>query len=213
MQYYKIELIDWKDGRIDAFHADMFHGLASRNGCESPHNEFYDVTSKLLFPLDIERNGVRIPDITRPAENLVVSHRVRERLKGLPGIAFYQVRFLKLFHYPWKVGDFSHYNRPGEQLDMTHWEFFETLPDVPEYHRGIEPYYELLNQSPVTIRTRYAFSESSDILMSGFPFSPRILRESSVLDAERGCYLTQEVYTALAPYLDKDFYECRELTT
>ena len=129
MKYYYVELIDWKEGFIDAFLSDMFHGLASRNGCEHPHHEYYDITSKLLFPLDIERNGVRIPDVTRPAENLVVSQRVMRQLEELPGIAFYQVRFLKLFHYPWKVGDFSHHNRPGEQLDMTDWEFFETLPD------------------------------------------------------------------------------------
>ncbi len=209
MRYYELKLIDWREGRIDAFIAAMFHGIASRHGAEYPHNEFYDRDSNLQFPLDIERNGIAIPDVSKPAENLVVAEKVVRRLRVLPGLAFFKARYIKLFHYSWKIGDFRHWKLDsyGGLEEPTPEQFIETMRDVPAYHRNLHPYYELLTISPPSLRKRYAFRESKRVVKASRPFSQTILEENSILDSDNGYYLTEAAFEAMAPFLDPDFYE------
>lgn len=246
MRFHALCATIFVEGRIDAFVYDMFHGVASRGGRPSPWFDFYSfrggsdhrvviytcrrtsggvgpvevpwTADQTLVPLDIERNGWRVPDIACPSFQLVVSDRVMQALQKLPGIAFLRVRFAKIVHYEYRLEPYQHHGDPrfrdedGELLE----DVFDGLPAVLDYHRTIGPHHEVLMRFPREMEALHPEAEYRCVI--GEPHSkqvhglvsPRMLEEHAIIDAGSGYFMGDRTFAILEPFLDWDFFIHKE---
>lgn len=151
--------------RIDSFHAEMFHGLAERDGEEYPHCPNVFAYSDSFGTLTISRSGRRVPEITQPSGDFVVSESLAEKLKDVPNIRISPVAFKRLVDVEYEKGDLAlgekwGYRDPHDLLRL--------LPDVPEFHETIGSYFEIHTWRLQDVVDRY--EDATDFaLVEGMP--------------------------------------------
>jgi hypothetical protein len=102
--------------------------------------------------LDVIRSKDIVPEFYRPAGNVVVSEQVAGQLGALPNLELLPVRFERLVNLFYKKGDFSFYRDHDAE---SRFDFFDSLPDVPEAHAHIGKHYELIIVENATIQDAY----------------------------------------------------------
>jgi hypothetical protein len=143
MQVFAINKVSTfvKSTSIRAFHYEIFHGHCERGGISYPHERNCRIGDDYREPLHIWRSGTTVPPIFSPSNNWIVSRSVRDRLAGLPNIEFLPVVFEKLYAYDLLIGNFAWYDAPT--CDRPE-DLFKCLPDIPQLHEHVGPYYEVL---------------------------------------------------------------------
>lgn len=126
--------------RIHAFHAEMFHGLAERDGREHPHDTPVYANTPSPSPLVISRSATRIPDISKPSRHLVVSEAIAVSLRSIPGIRLVQVRFRRLVDIDYAAGVFGYQDKWGIVDPRV---LLRKRPDIPAFHERIGSYFEV----------------------------------------------------------------------
>lgn len=196
---------------IRTFHYDMFHGTAEREGIAYHDSGACFLNTTHRKQLHISRTGQQVPAVFAPSLNLVLSEEVRKRLIGLPKIDVLPVVFDKLFQFYYRKGDFSWYDAP---LCADSQDLHRILPDVPDYHSQVGPYYELL-----VARTQDLATESSDMREVTITIGPASLEETVEVRLpvdlwgrypivwDNGClFFAEGSFQRIEPFLDWDFF-------
>jgi hypothetical protein len=199
--------------RIKSFHANMFHGLAERDGKEDPLAAGVYANSGSASPLMLSRTGRKVPDICKPSSHLVVNEEIAQQLQVMSNIRVVPVVFKRLVDVDYEAGDMS-WDQKWGNVDPR--QLLRTLPDVPEFHTHIGQYFEVQ-----AWRLRDAVAEESNfrdvIIERGAPafearmirLSPRILHDYPIL-----CYgdviLNKHAFSICDSGLDRDYFIIRE---
>ncbi len=200
-----------RPGRTTVFHDTMFHGLAWRIGRRPAVLDPLFIESDRTRPLTLVRNGSIVPQVTKPANNLVVSEAIRDKLAGIPGVEFLPVVFFRLFHYPFKAGDFSYESDPFWKHACEHagadtdWFYFAQVDDS-DLHDAIGNHYELLLHSPNALAEEDRESKELCLATAHALISPRLLRKYGMLAAPPSVLVNDEVLSVLQPFLDEDYF-------
>jgi hypothetical protein len=166
-------------------------------------------------PLPIIRNGWRIPDVFMPTGHIVVSERVRKVLRSVREFDYRPVRFVKLINTPYAAGDFSY--SAGYQGIFDPTRLYETLPDDIRLHEGIDSFFEIV--LPYVRRVNGPLNDGQAVVKLKVPFVPfsssnhevsqRLIEAWPILDA--GYFIfSQAAFDAIAPFLDRDYYQIVE---
>lgn len=199
---------------ITSFHAHMFHGLAERDGKESPHHRSPWANTESPSPLLISRTIRHVPEICEPVTHLIVSERLAERLRHCANIRLAPVVFKRLVDVEWEKGDMSWFDEwgstdPGEIL--------RTQPDVPEFHEQIGSYFEVQTYRLKDVVDRYPSAKEVTIEKDTPPFqenevirlSPEMLTDYPML-WWYGIIVNEQVFDILDAHLDRDFFIVRK---
>src|SRR5262245_14800467 len=92
---------------VDEFHAQMFHGLAEREGVEFHHDRTGWASYGDPVALTISRTERFVPTISCPSSQLVVAESLRAHLAALSNIRLWPVRFKRLVDVEVVKGDFA----------------------------------------------------------------------------------------------------------
>jgi hypothetical protein len=154
------------DKRGDAFHYEMFHGDATREGCELSRVE-YTPSDQPMVALSLSRNVFRLPHLFQPMAAMVVSDTVKKRLCGFPGLKFLKVLHKRLFYYPWFEFDFSYYDTVGDYEEYM--KLIENFPHDQKYETIVPAFYEMITEKSLwwddqsdgsKASVKFAFEES-----------------------------------------------------
>jgi hypothetical protein len=205
--------------RIRDFHFEMFHGRATRDGVASPHHVFLSLDNRPQSPLHLIRNAFATPDIFEPAENLIVSQAVRDKLERLPNIEFDPIVFEKLYWLEYQPGDFSFYaakeDRPAQYRGLPRLmnDLCAKLPDKAEAHSSIGVYYEVVVASTRELRTRFDYTEIDVVLADGRDAEKRTVDVLANFMSEyplynsRGLWVIEEsLFEKLRSHFDWDYF-------
>ncbi|MCC9608919.1 hypothetical protein LOC69_23845 [Blastopirellula sp. JC733] len=142
MKFYGVTKISCfiDNPRIKSFHANMFHGLAERDGKEFPGCPPVYANTESPSLLTISRNASRVPKIFQPMNHLVVHESYEKTLSELPNIRLAPVEFRRLVDVEFAEGDMSWAEKWG---NVDPCQLLRTLPDVPEFHQTIGRYIEV----------------------------------------------------------------------
>jgi hypothetical protein len=191
----------------------MFHGISVP---DMRHNLGGDLSK----PLCLERNVYQIPDIFLPVGNFVVSSRVKEKLEGLPNIAFLPVRFSRLFSFPFRAGDFSYFQTDSFLQDPVEYapeKFFARQENSPSLHSSVGEYYEVIVPRLNDIKARYHHLKRYRYLFEfavvnselELELSPELLRDHPAV-WQFWNVLSEDVYRRMLPYFNWDYFEMQE---
>jgi hypothetical protein len=199
---------------IRAFHADMFHGLAERDGREYPSDTKVWADSPPASPLLISRTVHGIPEISRPSSHLVVSERIVTKLQSIRNIRLAPVQFKRLVDIQWQKGDMSYetkWNHPRDPLDL-----LRRLPDVRKFHRQIGTFFEVQTYRWQDIVGGYPSAREITV-EQGTPPLPEteVIRVSSEMLRDfpmfkrKAIFVHPDIFDILDPHLDRDFFLVR----
>jgi hypothetical protein len=196
--------------RIDAFHAEMFHGRADRGG-ESPTSKSARLAHDVDRPMRIHKNAFQIADVFAPEFQLVVSSLARGSLLDVPHLRFVPITFRTLFSCPYGAGDFSFWeDLPDYRIQQ---EFIDQQKNDPQLHSYVGDYFELVAPPVRDIRDRFEGlrSVSVDIASSEFddplelPLSAQLLEECPVFSC--GSFeMSDAVFSRLEAYVDWTYF-------
>jgi hypothetical protein len=199
---------------IKSFHANMFHGLAERDGKEWPKDPHVWANTESFTPLQISRTIRGVPDICEPGTHLVVSERLATRLSRFQNIRIAPVHFKRLVDIDWKKGDHSWFDKWGT-IDPA--ELLRTQPDVPELHTQIGPFFEIQTFRWKDIIDLYPSAEEITIEVRTPPtHGTEVVRISTQMLTDypmfwwMGTVVNPEVFDILDSYLDRDFFVVRK---
>jgi len=204
--------------RTNVFHTKMFHGQLEPRGPVAATSQEHFLGSDVSQPLCVRRNGWRVPDVFEPVlGGLIVSERVRRELEDLPHVEFLEVVFTKLVDYPYYAGDFSYYDRPeflhdpvGEDPER----LLDRLPDVPEMHKTIGRYYELVLARHWQVKDRYpdlvkAYFQTSPLVTvetHEIDLSTELLSDYPILNVIEGIMFRADVFERVERFIDWDYF-------
>ncbi|RCS44185.1 hypothetical protein DTL42_17900 [Bremerella cremea] len=217
MKFYTITSISNFIGnpKIKTFHADMFHGLAERDGKEYPHDTIVFANTDSPSPLLISRTVRHIPDICRPSSHLVVSQRYVKELEQLPHIRLMPVTFKRLVDVDYAKGDMSWDEKWGP-VDPC--ELLRTLADVSEFHKRIGHYSEVqcyrwrdaVEKYPtakeITIEERTPPLQQTSVIR----LSSSMLEDFPIINFGASIVLSKCAFQILSKGIDRDFFIIRE---
>ena len=203
--------------RITPLHQEVFHGQGYYPMASRSLEEFAPipgVTNSYREHLHITRSGVFVPQMFKAGWSLVVSQEIYNRIKGIDGIIGEQVIFEKLVDLPMpRIGDMSWYGASRKYAEPNPKHEYSYLEDVPELHRRVGVYYEILRAIPGDFRMRgreirvetsfgrYHDRERPrmvDVYVDHITRYPFI--GSSVWT------IRQDLFQELAPYIDLDYF-------
>ncbi len=200
--------------RIKSFHYDMFHGLAEREGKESPHDPVVWADVESASPLIISRTIHRIPPICQPSNHLVVSEAVANQLKTFHSLRIAPVLFKRLVDVDYVKEDMDWGERWGwgDPCDL-----LRTLPDNPEFHGRIGRYFEIRTWAWKDVIDNYPSAKEITIVERTPPMEeesvirlcPQMLQDYPIL-AYGVKLLSEQAFAVLDPNLDRDFFLVRE---
>ena len=200
--------------RIKSFHANMFHGLAERDGKEVPHDTKVFANTEVFRPLLISRTGRHVPDFCEPSTHFVVCERLARQLDGLPNIRLAPVVFKRLVDVEYQKGDMTWAEKWGN-VDPR--QLLRTLPDVPDFHKTIGCYFEVQAYRWRDVIDKYPLASEITIEELTPP-----LQETSVIrlsaqmleDFPILCYgtkiISETAFQLLAENIDREFFIVRE---
>jgi hypothetical protein len=215
MKFYTITAVSnfLKRPIISAYHYDMFHGLAERDGKESPHHRSPWANTESPSPLLISRTIRHVPEISEPVTHLIVSERLADRLRRFPNIRLAPVLFKRLVDVEWRKGDMSW--AKGGKEDPSN--VLRTLPDVPEFHQQIGSYFEVQPYRWKDVLDRYPSAKELTIEQRTPPMEEtEVIRVSPEMLTDYPMFwwgsviVNPEVFDILDAHLDRDFFIVRK---
>jgi hypothetical protein len=201
-------------GKTDFFHTLLFHGRQQ----EKSYRLVDPFLGDEYIPLRLNRIGTFVPPVISPTVNWVVSETVRNALDGFL-FGFERVQFRKLIDYPYfPPGDVSYEHTPeyqeAQRKDLL--KFFEYLPNVPAFHKAVEPRYELLVHRLDDVKGSYRKLEKVTLVMERcMPFevtlriSAALLRDHPIV-WDYHHIVSEQAFAVLEPLLDRDYFEVVE---
>ena len=87
------------EGRINAFHTKMFHGVGRRIGVADWEACDHQPGDDLSNPIQYTCNAYRTPDLAKPSLNFMASAEAHAALQGLPGLSFASVSWQRSFTF------------------------------------------------------------------------------------------------------------------
>jgi hypothetical protein len=199
---------------IRVFHADMFHGLAERDGKEWPRDPHIWANTESFTPLRISRTTCGLPNISRPGCHLVVSERLAVRLRHFQNIRLAPVVFKRLVDIEWEKGDMSWFDTWGTTDPC---ELLRTQPEVPEFHQQIGSFFEVQTYRLKDIVDQYPSAKEITIEVGTPPADEtEIIRIAPEMLADypmfwwRSIIVSSEVFDILDASLDRDFFVVRK---
>ena len=197
--------------RLSAFHYDMFHGEIRRCGVKYPHEPDATLENTLREPLEVSRNVRSVPDLFCPSRNFVVSRALRQKIEGVRNIEFLAVKIVKFIDYPYAPADFSFYDDP---ICVDPEELFELLPDVPEFHERIGPYYEVLTAGTKDVAGQYESLKPISVYIGPSEYDERVeerlseqmMTDYPILRGEWAMLLNDAVFQLIKDDIDWEFF-------
>lgn len=207
--------------RISALHAEVYHGQGEHpeaNASTEDPKPIPAVSNDYREPLHITRSGRFVPSLFLAGRKLVVNERIYRKLRKIKNIVGEQVVFEKLVDLPMpKLGDMSYYDRDvpykDDPLPMHEYGY---LDDVPEFHKKIGHYYEILPALPRDLLD--AEIEWKEVLpnFGSYPGTTmaackpkkiaREVMERFPIYKSGIWFLRQDIFTIIAPHLDLDYF-------
>lgn len=211
--------------RINTFHVTMFHGetcrIGNRSGPDSllySHGYWEDLSDPLLFSC----NAFKLPDVACPLGTYIVSQKVMELVKELPGLRIGLVKPKKIIFFPYEIGDFSFFERSDVKSDPYKFrsdKIFELWPDRPELKAQHFPRFEIVHANSY----RMAKEKYLDAREISVPdpngnfgsqttfFSEKMLEENSIVGGARGAVFSPGAFSKIEPFLNPDYFEIMDL--
>ncbi len=216
MILYGINKRNRRDGHMEFFHENMFHGHAWRPsrllyGCHAetpPESEQLNRTIKDM-PLQVVREGTCIPDIFSP-HGWIVSQEVKDRLDGVPNLTFGPVNFVRLFEYPWALGDLSYRDDPDYMIadKLGHQDealFFFRKPHNWDLTIRLQPYYELQTVPWEQRESAYPDAKLVTLVPGGGRYSEKMLDEHPLI-VSGSITMTEPIFERIQQFFNLDFY-------
>lgn len=189
----------------------MFHGLAFREGIESPHEPNVVFGEPYREPLHIVRNAYVVPDIFLPSAMPIIGERVKAAISSLPNLEFLRVIIDKLIYHPFDRGDLSQYQRGRRHNPIKVLKQMDGEPSLIEKYGS---YFELI--VPVINRLTSARTDRKTVRFRigppGFqePFKVKVskglLEEYPIIFSEGGFLCSDKAFDRLGGYLDPDYF-------
>ena len=196
--------------QIDAFHARMFHGEASRGG-ERPTSQDARLAYEVDRPLCLHKNVYNIAPVFAPEFALVVCANVKSKLGDVPQVRFAPVRHGTLFSFPYGAGDFSFLEEMPDYI--TQQEFIDNQKDDPQRHLDVGEFSELIAPPIREIRNRYAKLRDISVEIGPtefdepleFPISAAMLEDFPIFKC--GSFIIHDnVFSRLAEFIDWTYF-------
>ncbi len=203
---------------IDAFHAEMFHGRASRGGKQPTYRDAR-MAEDVDRPLHLHKNAYKIANVFAPEFELVVSSAVKDALADASGVKLTPVEFEVLFSYPYRAGDFSYWDDLSDYI--TQQIFIDEQSDDPELHTHIGQFFELFAPPAFQIQGRFAGLKTVSVNVGPtrlqepleLSLSPQLLFEFPVFSCGGSYIMSEGVYSRLAPFVDWTYFTHTEGAT
>jgi hypothetical protein len=194
---------------VKAFQSRMFHGWSDASF--PIRNKSYG--DALEYPLHLAKNVFRMSHVIQPHRNLVISETVKKTAESINCVDFYRVVFARLFQEPYSIGDWS--TCPKDYHDMEVW--LDTIPDVPELHHRIEPYYEII--APRVDCINQGAPSPGDVLFNslvsgkpvGIQLSKDLLRSEPITWCPEAHILSDLAFGILEPWLEMQYYNYQRI--
>ncbi len=200
----------------------MFHGEDERADVKFPESPSHHLDEDLSLPVLCSQNVHRMPHVFKPSTSLIISSEVRRALGDLAHVVYLEVKFKKLVDYSYSAGDFSYFSRKEYRRDPFGEDpetLLDRLPDVPQLHNQIGPYFEVVNAKHMDIVDKFP---NREVLNFTYPYlggnepdslevSQDMLSEYPILWARCGILLTERVYTEIDRYIVKDYFTVTEI--
>ena len=208
--------------RISALHTTMFHGEPHRPGNKHGEYNSHAYDDDLSDPIYYTCNGYNLPDVAFPVGALIVSQKVMELIKELPGLKFGQVLPKKIIFFPYEVGDYSFYERSDVKRNPYKFRFdniFELWPDRRELKPLHFPRFEVVyaNDQKMAMEN---FLEAKKINVpdptNNFGpkiscYSEKMLKEYSIVGDGFGLMFSPDAFSKFKPFLNPDYFDIMEL--
>lgn len=195
---------------IDAFHADMFHGKASRGG-RQPHSKNDRGTYELDRPMRLHKNVFEIADFFMPEFECVVSASTKDALSEMSTLRFERVVFEAMYSYPYRANDFSFWNELKDYYSQQ--DFIDDQTDDPLLHGEVGAYYHMI--APTFRENRTRFRDWRDVSLEADPresgqievaFSRNLLTDAGMYCTGTKVVANDDVYARLAPFIDANYF-------
>jgi hypothetical protein len=147
MNFYVIDKVISKPGIVDSFHYRMFHG-----GQVEPMRKVQPGIAPTV-PLRLWKNIYHIAPLFQPHARWVISDEAKTCLANLPHVHFLEVHFTRLFEYPYRAGDFSHWDG-----GKTWYELEPIIDNTPHEHSleaGMDRFWELFVPRHMDVHKKY----------------------------------------------------------
>ena len=194
----------------NSLHRAVFHGIGFREGKRS--SWYIDPAEPAPPRMHIVRSGRFVPRIFEAMLSLIVSAGTLKRIPPINGLHPWAVVFDRLVDIELRLGDMSPFRKgmlaQGARID----EYFLSLPNDPSLHATIGEYYELI--IPFSAQVAENYSDNRELTIrcgkSDYPVtslvSPTMLEDYPLLQIKRIYCMTDEVFAAIEPDLDKRFF-------
>lgn len=198
------------DPAFDANLLDLFHGSARRKG-----------TVWDDFPLRLDRNAYRIPDIFATdlmKGGMVVSAAVQAALSGVSGVDFLPVQFDRLYYLEYELGQDFEEIGPVCHSD---WQRFlkkqkhrrDLIVEIGPYFEVLHPlHFQIVKQMGLDHEPKidltfnvFGFEDQLDVL-----FNREILEQYPVYGSAVQVY-REDVFERIEPFYDWQFFTRLEL--
>ncbi len=201
--------------RTCPYHDAVFHGVCTERGSSFPPTPPPALNNSSREQLHVRRSGRFVPKIWMSLAALVVSDEIKQSLSRLAGTEFLPVVFERLVDVPMpSLGDFSWYQRitypPGPEPAYE----LETLPDIPEFHQNIGPYWEVLASNIYIPKRRPADAQRLELNFGSFStttvepvlVSPSALAKHPFVWGDI-LQLRKDAFEIIAPYIELDYLD------
>lgn len=208
--------------RISALHTTMFHGELHRPGNKHGLYNSHAYDDDLSDPIFYTCNGYNFPEVAFPVGALIVSRKVMELTKELPGLKFGHVLPKKIIYYPYEVGDYSFYERSDVKNNPYKFRFdniFEIWPARRELELLHFPRFEIVYVNDGKM-AKEEFPEAKEINVPDptNDFGPKIsyysekmLEKYSIVGDGFGLLFSPGAFSKLEPFLNPDYFDIMEL--
>jgi hypothetical protein len=202
LRFYVIDKTTSKRRVFDGFHYAMFHG-----GEVEPLRRIEPGVAPAA-PLRLWKNVHRIAPLFQPELRWVVSDDVKTALAGLPHIDFLGVQFTRLFDYPYRAKDFSHWD--GRQTWYEIEPIIEDAPHDPSLVDRIGRFWEVLVPRHMDVHKKYKdlkrfhfdIPRQEDVDVD---LSAKMLENYPILwDGPH--ILSEAAYSRVEPFIDWDYF-------
>lgn len=202
------------DREVGSAQMTSFHGIGDRSALPGGWQSKF-VGGPVLPELKIVRDGNRIPDVTKPEGNFVVSQAVKSSLGSLPNVIFNNTSFCRLVNFYIPKNDMRCYStnpnfNPRRAL--------EKAKDDRKFHVGVGPYFELVvprhrdiqskfgQRKTITIRPSQWRVDESSI----FEIAPNMMVEYPIQWLDGRFIFSHTAFEKISPFIDWDFFESQE---
>lgn len=208
--------------RISALQTTMFHGEPHRPGNKHGFYNSHAYEDDLSDPLYYTCNGYNLPEVAFPVGALIVSQKVMELTKDLPGLKYALVKPNKIIFFPYGVGDDSFFERSDVKRDPYKFRFdkiFELWPDRPDLRSVYFPRFEIVYADDLKM-AKEKYLDAKEIKVpdptSNFApktsyYSKKMLEEYSIVGDGFGLLFSPSAFLKLEPFLNPDFFDIMEL--